>query len=88
MTVKIRNISQLRDKILEVFEQLYNHEIEIMEASVMAKLSETVISGLKTEMDYARLTNSTPHIPFLTDSVKGQALEIEPVPRKLIGKGK
>lgn len=70
MTTKIKNLDQLRDSVLEVFEKLCAGKIDIEEAGIVAKLSETVISGLKTQMEYSRLTNTIPSIPFLGDTSK------------------
>ncbi|HLX54454.1 MAG TPA: hypothetical protein VKR58_10960 [Aquella sp.] len=57
-------MKELRDKVLQAFDDLEDGKIDINEASVISKLSETVISGLKSEMQYAILTNQEPHIPF------------------------
>lgn len=61
---KIANMKQLRDRVLQALDDLEEGKIDISQASTIAKLSETVISGLKSEMQYAVLTNSEPHIPF------------------------
>jgi hypothetical protein len=62
---KIKNIDQLRSRVLDTFDLLAEGEIDVSHAACIAKLSETIISGLKTQMEYARLTNSQPHLPFL-----------------------
>jgi len=69
MKQKTNTITKLRDKVLEAFSNLESGKIDCQSAGVIAKLSETVISGLKTQMDYARLTNSDINIPFLEDGV-------------------
>ncbi len=61
---KITNMKQLRDTVLQAIEDLESGKIELAQASTIAKLSETVISGLKSEMQYAILTSSEPCIPF------------------------
>lgn len=61
---KITNMRQLRDRVLQAIQDLEDGKIELNEAATIAKLSETVISGLKSEMQYAILTNSEPNIPF------------------------
>ena len=71
---KITNMAQLREVVLKAIEDLENGEIEISEASTIAKLSETVISGLKSEMQYAILTNQEPCIPFYGEG-SGKLLE-------------
>lgn len=60
----IKNMTQLRNKVLQTIDDLENGKIDLQEASVIAKLSETVISGLKSEMQYAVLTQQEPTIPF------------------------
>jgi hypothetical protein len=61
---EIKNMQQLRDRVLKALEDLDKGKIELAEASTIAKLSETVISGLKSEMQYSILTNQQPQIPF------------------------
>jgi hypothetical protein len=67
---KIKTIEGLRDEMLKVFEDLSSGKIDIQEAGIKAKISETIISGVKTEIDYARLTESKPNIPFLGNNIK------------------
>lgn len=71
---KITNMKQLRDRVLQAIDDLEEGKIEINEASTIAKLSETVISGLKSELQYAILTNSKPNIPFYGEP-SGELLE-------------
>ncbi len=71
---KITNIKELRNKVLKAFEDLENGKIDVAQASCLAKLSETVISGLKSEMQYAILTNQEPSIPFYGEQT-GKLLE-------------
>lgn len=71
MALKIKDIDSLRDHVLDVFSKLSEGEIDIHEAGIVAKLSETVISGLKTQMEYARLTDSRPNISFLNVTIDG-----------------
>lgn len=61
---KITDMTMLRNKVLQTINDLEEGRIDIAEASCVAKLSETVISGLKSEMQYAILTNQEPCIPF------------------------
>lgn len=61
---KISNMKQLRERVLQALDDLEDGKIDITEAACVAKLSETVISGLKSEMQYALLTNQQPVIPF------------------------
>lgn len=61
---EIKTMTELRTKLLKAFQQLEDGEIDIAQAAALAKLSETINSGLKSEMQYAILTNSEPSIPF------------------------
>jgi len=61
---KIETMKQLRDRVLQAFNDLEDGKIDISQATTIAKLSETVISGLKSEMQYAILTNQQPRISF------------------------
>jgi hypothetical protein len=79
---KIQNMQQLRERVLQAIEDLEDGKIELAEASTIAKLSETVISGLKSEMQYAILTNSEPHIPFYGKE-SGKTLEASAVKKLL-----
>ena len=66
----IKNINDLREKVLSMFEELDCPEPDLQKVGIAAKLSETVISGLKTQLEYARLLGIEPNIPFLADSNK------------------
>lgn len=61
---KIKNMKELRDKVLQAFDDLESGEIDVAQALTMSKLSDAVIAGLKSEMQYAILTNQQPSIPF------------------------
>ena len=73
--MKIKNLDGLRDHVLEVMEQLSSGKIDITEAGIVAKLSETIISGLKTQLDYARLTDQQPTIPFFGEGFSEKVIE-------------
>jgi len=64
---KIKNMQQLRDKVLKTIDDLENKKIDINEASVISKLSETIISGLKSELQYSILIGNKPKIDFYGD---------------------
>ena len=67
-------MQELRAEVLDAFERLKNGEVDIQYASTLAKLSETVVSGLKSEMQYAILTGQQPRITFYGEG-SGIALE-------------
>ncbi len=76
---KIQNMIMLREKVLQVFDDLEEGKIDLAHASTVAKLSETIVSGLKSEMQYAILTNQQPNIPFYG---KGSGIALQDNVRK------
>jgi len=54
----------LRDKMLQAFEDFEDGKIDFSHLSTLSKASDSIISGLKSEMQYAILTNQKPNIPF------------------------
>ncbi len=61
---RITNMKDLRETVLKSIEDLEDGKIDIAQAGAIAKLSETVVSGLKSEMQYSILTNQQPKIVF------------------------
>jgi hypothetical protein len=57
-------MDDLREHVLAVLGKLNDGKIDIQEAGIVAKLSETVISGIKTQLEYARLNDVQPTIEF------------------------
>ncbi len=82
--MKIKSIDDLREYILDVMNDLKNKNIELDHASVAAKLSETVISGLKTQLEYARLLESAPKIEFMGNCTAIK--DVTPSQKKLLSK--
>lgn len=66
----IKHIDDLREKVLDIFEELDLTDPDIQKAGIAAKLSETVILGLKTQLEYSRLLGIEPNIPFLEGTNK------------------
>jgi len=62
--VKINNMRELREKVLSSLEELEKGTIDIAELTTIAKISETIVAGLKSEMQYSILTNRIPNIKF------------------------
>jgi hypothetical protein len=65
---KITTMKQLRERVIQAFEDLEEGKIDISHALTLGKLNETIVSGLKSEMQYEVLTNSIPVIPFFDGS--------------------
>lgn len=79
---KIKDIVQLRDTVLQAIEDLKSGKIELAEASTIAKLSETVISGLKSEIQYSILIGKQPKIAFYGKD-SGIALDTDKIKKLL-----
>ncbi len=65
---EIKTMKNLREKMIRVFDDLEDGKIDIQYASTLAKVSETIISGLRSEMQYAILTGKEPKISFFGDN--------------------
>jgi hypothetical protein len=65
--LEIKSLDDLREYAVATLEKLENGEIETCEAGVRGKLCENIVSTLKVQMDYAKMTNRLPHIPFIGD---------------------
>lgn len=61
---KITSMRVLRDKMLQVFDDLEDGKIDINQAMAFSKLNDSIINGLKSEIQYAIVTNQVPSIPF------------------------
>lgn len=68
MAGKINTIEALRDHALNTLEKLSNGEIDTTEAGVTGKLCESVISTIKAQLEYARMIDQEPQIPFMQKS--------------------
>ena len=75
--MKIKNIEQLREFVLDSLEKLSNNKIDVTEAGVIAKSSETIMSSLKLQLSYSGMLGETPNIKFLQDCHKGTPIQVE-----------
>lgn len=78
---KIVNMQMLRERMLQAFDDFEKGKIDFTHLSVLAKASETIISGLKSEMQYAILTQQQPSISFYG---KGSGIPLEKKEVKLL----
>lgn len=65
---KINSIEALRDHALEALEQLASGQIDTTQAGVTGKLCESVISTVKAQLEYCRMIDEEPQIPFMSNS--------------------
>jgi len=79
---KIRNMENLRDYALETLEKLSSGEIDTAHAGVTGKLCESVISTVKAQLEYARMIQEEPNIPFMQACHNGTGKTIEHQPSK------
>ncbi len=68
----IKDIQQLRDHALLTIEKLAAGEIDTAEAGVTGKLCESVISTVKAQLEYSRMLNEEPAIPFMGNAHSGR----------------
>jgi hypothetical protein len=54
----------LRDRMLKAFQEFEEGKIDFTHLAALSKASDSIINGLKSEMQYAILTNQQPQIPF------------------------
>lgn len=85
--MRINSIDDLRQHAISTLEKLESKKIDMAEAGVTAKLYESLISSLKTEMEYHKMLGNLPKIKFLegaTYEVKAdKKLQIEDKTKKL-----
>lgn len=65
----MKNIEELRGHAIDTLKKLESKKIDMAEAGVTAKLYESVISSLKTEMEYHKMLGQSPRIKFLEGAV-------------------
>jgi hypothetical protein len=65
---KINSIEALRDHALLTLEKLSSGDIDCAEAGVTGKLCESVISTIKAQLEYSRMLQEEPQIPFMQKS--------------------
>lgn len=70
--MKIKNIEQLREYVLEALEKLSDSKIDATEAGVIAKSAETIMSSLKLQLNYSGMLGDIPNIKFLQDCHQGK----------------
>lgn len=80
---KIKDISMLREFALDTLEKLQNGDIDVTEAGVTGKLCEGVISTVKAQLEYSKMIQQEPNIPFMKVPGTGKSLESE-APKKLL----
>ena len=61
----MKTVTELRDELADVFDQLRTGEIKPKEAGELANVAGKMINSAKIQLEYHALRKSTPNIPFL-----------------------
>lgn len=61
----MKTISDVRDQLSEIFNELRGGEIKPNEADSLANIAGKMIASAKVQLDYYALTKSKPEIDFL-----------------------
>lgn len=67
-TVNLETIVDLRNHALRTLIRLENGDVDVNEVGVIGKLYESVISSVKTELQYANMIGMKPKINFIEES--------------------
>lgn len=62
---KPTNITELRDQLLEAFDQLKGDPRRAMQAKELTNTAGKVIATLKTQIEYSMMRGEEPDIPFM-----------------------
>ena len=66
----MKTISDVRDQLAEIFEDLRNKDIKPNEADSLANIAGKMIASAKVQLDYYALTKTKADIPFLDNESK------------------
>ncbi len=64
----MKNMSQLRDKLCNVFEELHNGTLEAKDAKELANVAGKIISSVTAELKAAEVNKTNHRIAFLMSS--------------------
>ena len=80
---KPTNITELRDQLLDAFDQLKGDPRRAMQAKELTNTAGKVISTLKTQIEYAMMRGEEPDIPFMGVTL---TKPLKPHAARLLGK--
>lgn len=66
--MKPSNITQLRDELLSVFEDLKNGTVERVQAAELNNTAGKIIGTMKVQLEYHALRKEQPDIKFMKES--------------------
>ena len=82
---KPKDISELRDQVLDAFEALKNDPRRAAQVKEMVNAAGKAVATVKCQLEYAALRSEQPDIPFM-GKTSGRALQHSAI--KMIGGGK
>lgn len=63
----MKNITELRNELSDLFEDIKCGAIEVKQASEMNNTAGKIINSVKVQLAYSDLRKEKPNIPFLND---------------------
>lgn len=72
--MKLKNIEQLRNFLLESIEKTFNNKMSIEELSIISKSAEAIFTSVKTQLIYSSMKQEEPNIDFLQSCNGGKKL--------------
>ena len=63
----MKNVTELRDQLAEVFAGLRNGSVKHKDAAELANLAGKMINSAKVQLEYYTLRQEKPTVPFLTE---------------------
>ena len=64
----IKNVNNLRSFLSEQIEKIVDGELKPDEANAVSMMAANMLLSIKLEMDYNRLQNKEPDIPFMNNN--------------------
>lgn len=71
----MQNITELRQKLNEVFDKTSKKEMSIAQAKTLANLAGKIINSLAVELNYNQYMEITKQIEYLEQSVKDESID-------------
>lgn len=62
----MKNVTELRDQLSQVFYELRNNTVKHTDAAELANIAGKMINSAKVQLEYYALRKESPTIPFLT----------------------
>ena len=83
---QINDLKDLRDHALNALKRLESGECDVKEVAVIGKLSETIIAGVRVQMEYAQALGREPKIEFIGDCLGSKTISHLRQEQSLLGR--